>query len=41
MSEPEIDYLVVAYQKMKRDPTDAELVHVLAGQLRALPSQNF
>ena len=26
MSEPEIDYLVAAYQKMKRDPTDAELV---------------
>jgi phosphoribosylformylglycinamidine synthase len=26
MSEPEIDYLVAAYQKMERDPTDAELV---------------
>ena len=26
MSPPEIDYLVKAYQKMERDPTDAELV---------------
>ncbi|MDG1668534.1 MAG: phosphoribosylformylglycinamidine synthase [Opitutae bacterium] len=26
MSAPEIDYLVNAYQKMERDPTDAELV---------------
>ena len=26
MSEQEIDYLVAAYQKMERDPTDAELV---------------
>ncbi|MGZ0657533.1 phosphoribosylformylglycinamidine synthase [Coraliomargarita sp. W4R72] len=26
MSAPEIDYLVAAYQKMERDPTDAELV---------------
>ena len=26
MSEAEIDYLVKAYQKMERDPTDAELV---------------
>ncbi|MDP4849804.1 MAG: hypothetical protein NWQ95_05595, partial [Verrucomicrobiales bacterium] len=26
MSGPEIDYLVAAYQKMERDPTDAELV---------------
>jgi len=26
MSEPEIDYLVNAYQKMERNPTDAELV---------------
>ena len=26
MSAPEIDYLVKAYQKMERDPTDAELV---------------
>ncbi|CAA6678378.1 Phosphoribosylformylglycinamidine synthase, synthetase subunit (EC / Phosphoribosylformylglycinamidine synthase, glutamine amidotransferase subunit (EC [Lentimonas sp. CC19] len=26
MSPPEIDYLVAAYQKMERDPTDAELV---------------
>ena len=26
MSEQEIDYLVQAYQKMERDPTDAELV---------------
>ncbi|MEE2988461.1 MAG: phosphoribosylformylglycinamidine synthase [Verrucomicrobiota bacterium] len=26
MSKPEINYLVAAYQKIKRDPTDAELV---------------
>ena len=26
MSPEEIDYLVAAYQKMQRDPTDAELV---------------